>query len=68
MQTPQIARRQDLLDAFASCPIALEQVTDDVQLLEMSGKPVWLVEGDDQNLKITRPADLQLAELMLRET
>ncbi len=38
MQTPQTMRRQDLLDAFAACPIPLEQVTDDVQLLELAGK------------------------------
>src|SRR3954468_24925979 len=34
MQTPQVMRRADLLDAFASCPIPLDEVTDDVQLLE----------------------------------
>ena len=38
MQTPQAMRRQDLLDAFADCPIPLEQITDDVQLLELAGK------------------------------
>lgn len=65
MQTPQIMRRSDLLDAFARCPIRLDQVTDDVQLLELSGQAVWLVEGEERNLKITTPMDLRVAELIL---
>jgi 2-C-methyl-D-erythritol 4-phosphate cytidylyltransferase len=67
MQTPQVMRRADLLDAFERCPIPLEQVTDDAQILELSGRDVWLVAGDERNLKITTPLDLKLAELLLRE-
>jgi 2-C-methyl-D-erythritol 4-phosphate cytidylyltransferase len=66
MQTPQAMRRQDLLDAFTACPIPLDQVTDDVQLLELIHKPVWLVEGEERNLKITTPLDIQIAEALLR--
>lgn len=66
MQTPQAMRRQDLLDAFAACPIPLDEVTDDVQLLELSGKAVWLVQGEQRNLKITTPLDIQIAEALLR--
>ncbi|MCS7034743.1 MAG: 2-C-methyl-D-erythritol 4-phosphate cytidylyltransferase [Phycisphaerae bacterium] len=66
VQTPQIMRRADLLEAYRRCPIPLEQVTDDVQLLELIGRPVRLVEGEERNLKITRPADLLLAELLLK--
>jgi 2-C-methyl-D-erythritol 4-phosphate cytidylyltransferase len=62
VQTPQIARRADLLAAFENCPIPLEQVTDDVQLLELAGRPVWLVEGEQTNIKITTPLDMLLAE------
>jgi 2-C-methyl-D-erythritol 4-phosphate cytidylyltransferase len=65
MQTPQVMRRRDLLDAFASCPLPLDQVTDDVQLLELAGKPVWLVEGEEHNIKITTPIDLQIAQSLL---
>jgi 2-C-methyl-D-erythritol 4-phosphate cytidylyltransferase len=61
MQTPQIMRRADLLAAFSSCPIPLEQVTDDVQLLELAGQEVWLVAGEERNLKITTPMDMQVA-------
>jgi 2-C-methyl-D-erythritol 4-phosphate cytidylyltransferase len=62
MQTPQIMRRAGLLAAFESCPIPLAQVTDDVQLIELAGQPVYLVEGDERNLKITTPGDLRIAE------
>lgn len=66
MQTPQIIRRRDLLEGYEKSSLPPEQVTDDVQLLEMIGKEVWLVPGDDRNLKITTPLDLQVAELILR--
>jgi 2-C-methyl-D-erythritol 4-phosphate cytidylyltransferase len=54
-----------LLAAFAACPIGLDQVTDDVQLLELAGKSVWLVDGEERNLKITTPMDLQFAQALL---
>src|SRR5438874_1748671 len=63
MQTPQFMRRAALLDAFEKCPLPLDQVTDDVQLIELAGGEVWLVEGDERNLKITTSADLHLAAL-----
>lgn len=67
MQTPQVMRRADLLAAYESCPLPLDQVTDDAQLLELRGQPVWLVEGDEHNLKITTRIDLKLAEMILAE-
>jgi 2-C-methyl-D-erythritol 4-phosphate cytidylyltransferase len=66
MQTPQVMRRSDLLAAYASCPLSLADVTDDTQLLELAGREVWLVEGEERNLKITTPADLRLAEWWLQ--
>jgi len=65
MQTPQFARRDALLNAFANCPIPLDQVTDDVQLLELAGHPAWLVDGEQRNIKITTPADIRLAGIFL---
>lgn len=67
MQTPQVMRRADLLRAFETCPLPLEQVTDDVQLLELAGQPVWLVDGDERNLKVTTRMDLRVAEMVLGE-
>ena len=65
MQTPQVMRRADLLAAFEACPVPLEQITDDAQLLELAGRDVWLVEGDERNLKITTATDAELARLLL---
>ena len=58
-------RRIDLLNAFENCPLPLDQVTDDMQLLELTGIDVWLVPGDEGNLKITTAMDLQIARLWL---
>lgn len=64
MQTPQIVRRADLLRAFEHCPIPLEQVTDDVQLIELAGGEVWLVPGEEQNIKITTQMDMIIANAL----
>lgn len=68
MQTPQVMRRAALLAAFDSCPLPLDQVTDDVQLLELAGHEVWLIPGEERNLKITTATDLQIAEMILAKT
>jgi 2-C-methyl-D-erythritol 4-phosphate cytidylyltransferase len=67
MQTPQIMKRTDLLHAFETCPIPLAEVTDDVQLIELAGGQVWLVAGEERNLKITTAMDLKVAEMLLEE-
>jgi 2-C-methyl-D-erythritol 4-phosphate cytidylyltransferase len=67
MQTPQIMRRADLLAAIATCTVPLEDITDDLQLLELAKRPVWLVEGEERNLKLTTPMDLAIAERWLNQ-
>jgi len=67
MQTPQIMRRADLESAFARCGMPLEHITDDIQLLEISGHSVWLVAGETSNIKITTAIDLKIAEMLLTE-
>lgn len=67
MQTPQAMRRADLMSAFEICPLPLAQVTDDAQVMELAGRNIWLVEGEEQNLKITTPTDLRLAELIMAD-
>ena len=67
MQTPQVIRRADLLAAYAACPLPLDRVTDDTQLLELAGRDVWLVSGEERNLKITTTTDARLAELLFSE-
>ncbi len=67
MQTPQIIRRRDLEHAYRVCPLSLDQVTDDVQLIELAGGHPWLVEGEFRNLKITTPLDLRLAQILMED-
>jgi 2-C-methyl-D-erythritol 4-phosphate cytidylyltransferase len=67
VQTPQVMRRAALEAAYAACTVPLDQVTDEGQLLEMAGQDVWLVPGEERNLKITTPDDLRLARALLAE-
>lgn len=62
-QTPQVFRRQLLLDAYARQGSA--RVTDEAQLVELLGHPVTLVEGSPLNFKITTVDDFRLAEVAL---
>jgi 2-C-methyl-D-erythritol 4-phosphate cytidylyltransferase len=64
-QTPQAARRDWLLDAYARRDRLGQTITDDAQLLEAAGYPVRLVAGSAANLKITTREDLALAEAIL---
>jgi 2-C-methyl-D-erythritol 4-phosphate cytidylyltransferase len=64
-QTPQVFRRSVILEAYEKRPADLEP-TDDAQLVEITGFPVSLVESDFSNLKITVPADLNLAGAVLK--
>src|SRR5947209_6316753 len=68
IQTPQVFRRAALERALLSASDAvLAAVTDDASLIEQSGGVVRVVESDPLNLKVTRPIDLTLAELLLAE-
>jgi 2-C-methyl-D-erythritol 4-phosphate cytidylyltransferase len=62
VQTPQGFRRDVLEAAHAA---AVDDHTDDAGLAEKLGIRVSTVEGEDAALKITRPLDLALAELLL---
>lgn len=63
-QTPQVFRRQLLIDAYArrGGPPA----TDDAQLVERLGHKVTVVPGSPMNLKITTKDDLRLAAAILK--
>ena len=65
-QTPQVFRRDWLLDAYARRAALGADVTDDAQLVEAAGHAVFLVPGSGANLKITTREDLDLAEAVLR--
>ena len=40
-------------------------VTDEAQAMELTGARPRLVQGHEENIKITRPEDLKLAEIIL---
>lgn len=65
VQTPQVMRRADLLAACDACPLPLAEITDDTLLLELAGRAVWLVPGEERNLKITTATDMRLAQVLL---
>ena len=64
-QTPQVFRRQLILDAYAAAERDGLDATDDAQLVEHIGRPEAVVPGSDLNIKITTPEDLRLAEAIL---
>ena len=65
IQTPQVfysslikkAYHQNYRDSF----------TDDASVLESTGQPIYLVEGNPENIKITTPADLIMTEALLKK-
>jgi 2-C-methyl-D-erythritol 4-phosphate cytidylyltransferase len=63
-QTPQVFRRQLLLDAYARRQNLA--ATDDAQLVEKLGHAVTVVTGSPINMKITTNEDLRLAEQALK--
>jgi 2-C-methyl-D-erythritol 4-phosphate cytidylyltransferase len=63
--TPQMFRRAALERALESALAAGETVTDEAMALERLGLKPMLVEGADDNIKVTTPADLALAEFLL---
>jgi 2-C-methyl-D-erythritol 4-phosphate cytidylyltransferase len=66
-QTPQVMRREWLVEALDKAEQDGFDATDDAQLVERLGLPVRVVEGRASNLKITVEADLVAAEAWLRD-
>ena len=63
--TPQAFRRDALVGALESARAAGVAITDEAMAIELAGGRPVLVEGREDNLKITTPADLRLAEFLL---
>ena len=67
VQTPQVFE-EDLLKAALQAAVDNgAAITDDCSAVERLGKVVFLVEGDESNIKITTPIDMVFAEAILRE-
>lgn len=65
VQTPQCFRRELLESACRDAQAAGAAITDDAMLLERAGGKIRVIEGDPFNIKITTPADLDLAAAII---
>jgi len=65
IQTPQVFDAALLRGALQAAVTAGEEVTDDCSAVERLGKEIYLTEGSYENIKVTTPEDLLLAEELL---
>lgn len=65
--TPQFFPTEPLRLAISQALAAGVAITDEASAMEWAGQPVLLVEGQADNIKITRPADLTLAAFSLEQ-
>ena len=65
IQTPQTFHSKILIPAFEID--FKDQFTDEATVVEAFGLKVNLVEGDEENIKITKPADLFVVEYVMQE-
>ena len=67
-QTPQGFRYHLIQRAFSSASADGFIGTDEASLVERLGESVWVVMGSVRNIKITTPADLELAEFLMSQS
>ncbi|HYA28792.1 MAG TPA: 2-C-methyl-D-erythritol 4-phosphate cytidylyltransferase [Acidobacteriota bacterium] len=67
IQTPQVFQRELIITAHERAVKDGVEVTDDAMVVERMGSPVYVLEGERTNIKITLPEDIWLAEMMIRE-
>ena len=65
-QTPQVFRRDWMVEAYANRGKLGKEITDDAQLIEAAGHAVHVVDGSPSNIKITTQSDLLLAKAILQ--
>ena len=66
VQTPQVFFTAQITQALQAAIAKGIALTDDCSAMEAAGKPVRLTAGSEENLKITVPSDLALAEAILK--
>lgn len=66
--TPQMFRRGELAAALRAAAQAQRPVSDEAMAMELAGFRPLLIEGAEDNIKVTTPADLALAEFLLART
>jgi 2-C-methyl-D-erythritol 4-phosphate cytidylyltransferase len=65
-QTPQVFSREAIEEAYKAPTEVLTRATDDSFLVERAGGVVKMVAGSRENIKLTEPADLVIAEAILK--
>jgi 2-C-methyl-D-erythritol 4-phosphate cytidylyltransferase len=65
VQTPQVFERSILMSAYER-PFH-DAITDDASLVEENRIKIYLVEGNEENIKITTPLDLAFCEFFLQK-
>ena len=63
IQTPQVFQATLLSKAYQQA--YEESFTDDASVIEKSGYPIHIIEGNIRNIKITYPTDLTIAEMWM---
>lgn len=66
-QTPQVFRAAALREALQVDAAARDGATDEAMLIEQAGGTVLIHPSSPENLKVTTPLDLKVAELLLSE-
>ncbi|MGB8493129.1 MAG: 2-C-methyl-D-erythritol 4-phosphate cytidylyltransferase [Candidatus Acidiferrum sp.] len=64
-QTPQVFETRLLKEAFAQAEGDGLSASDEAGLVERMGHDVYVVQGSERNIKITKPADMDLARFYL---
>ncbi len=64
MQTPQVFKVSELKRAYSQSYVPT--FTDDASVMQSAGFPLHLTDGRPENIKITNPQDIALAEVLLR--
>jgi 2-C-methyl-D-erythritol 4-phosphate cytidylyltransferase len=63
-QTPQVFRYRAIINAYRKLKY---EVTDDARAVELTGGSVKIYQGSNDNIKITTPEDLAVAEILLKK-
>ena len=67
VQTPQVFDANLLKAALHAALESGAELTDDCSVVERLGKVVFLIDGEEENLKITTPVDMIFAEAVLKK-
>jgi 2-C-methyl-D-erythritol 4-phosphate cytidylyltransferase len=64
VQTPQFFTAEIITNAYNQ-PFH-DNITDDASLVEQMGQKIHLVEGNEENIKVTTPMDLEIINLLIK--